>query len=418
MAPFFTNGTCDPYHPVTKPCTLGNFIVYAVNVSKPEHISKSLSFGTEQNIRIVLRNTGHDRLGKSTGAGALGIWTHDLKDIDIINYESTHYRGKAIKMGAGVQGFEALAAADKHGLQVVSGECPSVGIAGGYTQGGGHSALSGRYGLGADQALEWEVIDGEGNFRVANRYNENSDLFWALSGGGGGTYGVVWSLTAKAHPGTPVSGFNLTFTNDGISQDTFYKAISQFHATVPSLAGAGAMSLWRITNTSFNILPLTGPGIPVSELRELVKPFADGLTNLGIKYNTYSKQFPSYLTEFNTMQYPAPVSIAQYGGWLIPRSVIENNNDGLTAAIRYIIEDGGMFSGIGINVSKERVGDVHNAVLPAWRDTLIDIVLSTRWDFSAPREEMIALQDKMTYDYVPRLQQLAPDSGAYMNEVC
>ena len=46
-----------------------------------------------------------------------------------------------MKMGAGVQGFEAYAAADKAGLAVVGGECPTVGLAGGYTQGGGHSAL-------------------------------------------------------------------------------------------------------------------------------------------------------------------------------------------------------------------------------------------------------------------------------------
>jgi len=42
-------------------------------------------------------------------------------------------------MGAGVQAFEAYAAADKVGLNVMGGQCPTVGISGGYTQGGGHS---------------------------------------------------------------------------------------------------------------------------------------------------------------------------------------------------------------------------------------------------------------------------------------
>jgi FAD/FMN-containing dehydrogenase len=63
MAPFFTNGTCDPFHPVSKPCTLGNYVVYAVNVSKPEHISKAMQFATKHNIRVVVRNTGHDYNG-------------------------------------------------------------------------------------------------------------------------------------------------------------------------------------------------------------------------------------------------------------------------------------------------------------------------------------------------------------------
>ena len=69
-------------------------------------------------------------MGKSTGAGALAIWTHHLKKIEFLDYKSSYYIGKAIKMGAGVQGFEAYAAADKEGLNVVGGECPTVGLAG------------------------------------------------------------------------------------------------------------------------------------------------------------------------------------------------------------------------------------------------------------------------------------------------
>lgn len=64
---------------------------------------------------------------------------HKLKDITFSNYTSEVYTGPAVKMGAGVQAFEAYAASQKVGLDVVGGECPTVGIAGGYTQGGGHS---------------------------------------------------------------------------------------------------------------------------------------------------------------------------------------------------------------------------------------------------------------------------------------
>ncbi|EED23613.1 FAD/FMN-containing isoamyl alcohol oxidase MreA [Talaromyces stipitatus ATCC 10500] len=416
MAPWFTNETCDPFHAVSQPCTLGNYVVYSVNISKPEHISKTLAFAQQNNIRVVVRNTGHDYNGKSTGAGAIAIWTHNLKDREIIDYNSSYYQGKAIKIGAGVQGFEAYKLADQHGLQVVGGECPTVGIAGGYSQGGGHSSLASRYGLGADQTLEWEVIDGTGHYRVANRYR-NSDLYWALCGGGGSTYGVVWSMTSKAHPGTPVSGFNLTFTNDGISQDTFYKAVGKYHATLPSIVDAGAMSVWYFTNTSFSISPLTGPNIPVDELTNLVKPFTDTLTELGVKYTSYSQQYNSFLDEYNSLQGLIEVGTAQYGGWLMPRSVVETNNNNLTAAYRYIIEDGATFIGVGVNVSKALVGDdIYNSVLPAWRDTLIDTVITTPWHFTAPRSDMAAKQLKMTNDYIPRLKALAPESGAYMNE--
>ncbi|KAL2811443.1 hypothetical protein BJX63DRAFT_399278 [Aspergillus granulosus] len=415
MAPFFANGSCDPFHPVDKPCTLDNYIVYAVNVSQPDHISKAIQFTMKNNIRLVVRNTGHDYNGKSTGAGALGLWMHNLKDIKISNWKDAYYKGKAIKLGAGVQGFEAYAAADLQGLEVVGGECPSVGIAGGYTQGAGHSALASVHGLAADQVLQWEVIDGKGKFITATRDNKYSDLFWALSGGGGGTYGVVWSMTSKAHPGTPVSGLNLTFTNAGISQDTFYDAVTLYHATLPSLVDAGAMSVWYFTNTSFFISPLTGPNIPASKLEQLLKPFTDGLTKLGITYSLYAKDFRSYLAQFTAMQGAIEISTAQYGGWLVPRSVVLNNNEALTSAYRYITESGATFIGVGLNVSKVVAGDVHNAVLPAWRETLIDTTLTTPWKWDAD-DEMIAQQRKMTDDYIPRLTALSPDSGAYMNE--
>ncbi len=346
----------------------------------------------------------------------MGVWTHHLKDIKISDYKSKYYTGKAIKMGAGVQGFEAYKAAHDNKLQVVGGECPTVGIAGGYTQGGGHSALASKYGLAADQTLEWEVIDGTGVFRTVTR-DSNSDLYWALSGGGGGTYGVVWSLTAKAHPDIPVSAVNLTFTNAGISQDTFYKAVSAYHATLPSIVDAGVMSVWYFTNASFSISPLTAPGVPVKQLLALVKPFTDTLTKLKIKYNMYSQQFPGYLEEFTQMQGPIQVGIAQYGGRLVPRSVVVNNNDALTKAYRHITEDGALFIGVGVNVSRAVAGDVYNSVLPAWRDTLIDTVITTPWNFTAPISDMIKLQDKMTYDYIPTLEAVTPGSGVYMNEV-
>ena len=190
MAPFFANHSCDPFTGEATQCVVGTYVSYAVNITESQDVSCALQFARERNIRVVIRNTGHDYNGKSTGAGSIGIWTHYLKDIEIMDYSSPSYQGKAMRMGAGVQGFEAYAAANASGLVVVGGECPTVGLAGGYTQGGGHSALASKYGLAADQTLEFEVVDGIGTLLTANR-DQNSDMFWALSGGGGGAYGVV-----------------------------------------------------------------------------------------------------------------------------------------------------------------------------------------------------------------------------------
>ena len=380
MAPFFTNNSCSPFTSEQSPCLLGNYIAYAVDVTSPEHIAQTIAFATKHNIRLVIRNTGHDYLGKSTGAGALGIWTHHLKNITFADYRSPHYTGKAIKLGAGVQGIEAYEAAHSHGLTVVGGECPTVGIAGGYTQGGGHSTLASKFGLAADQTLEWEVITGDGKFLTANR-ETNSGLYWALSGGGGSTYGVVWSLTSKAHPDFITSGANLTFNSTGISQDIYYEAIGSYHTLLSTIVDAGAVSVWFFTNTTFAIDALNAPNLTAAEVTTLLKPFTDKLKSLHIKYNMAVKEYPTYLDEYNGMQaslFAGPsVGTAQYGGWLIPRSVVKNNNDALTMACRNITTGGGQFTGVAVNVSKAVTGDVYNAVLPAWRDVLIDVVIST-----------------------------------------
>lgn len=60
MAAAVANQTCDAFTPVTKDCTLGNMVVYAVNASTPLDLSKTIKFASAKNIRLVVRNTGHE----------------------------------------------------------------------------------------------------------------------------------------------------------------------------------------------------------------------------------------------------------------------------------------------------------------------------------------------------------------------
>ncbi len=197
-------------------------------------------------------------------------------------------------MGAGVQGFEISEAADNQGLLVVSGACDTVGVAGGFTQGGGHSPAASRFGLSADQALEWEVIDGCGRFHTASR-TLNTDLFWALSGGGGGSYGVVWSLTVKAHADIPTSGAYLNFTSATTTQDAFWKAVEAYHANLPILVDNGIETFYFVSSATFEVA-ITGPGVSAERLKTLLIPSP---TNYIIET---SRPFPPSTTTQDIMQ--------------------------------------------------------------------------------------------------------------------
>lgn len=269
------------------------------------------------------------------------------------------------------------------GFTVVGGECPTTGIAGGYSQGGGHSPQASKYGMAADQVLEWEVVTGEGKFVKASR-TENQDLYWALSGGGGGTYGVVYAMTSKAHPNIPTTGTNLTFSSEGISKDTYYAAVAAWHATLPDLVDAGGTCEWFVSPDSFLLTPFSGPGMTVEQATKLMQPMVDALKNLNISYElTGPILFPSYQDMFDVFVGELEIATSQYGGRMIPRKVVEEKPDDVVAVIRNIIEDSTTptsFFGVGLNVNKsiERGNDnVDNALFPVWRETLISAVIIT-----------------------------------------
>src|ERR1700737_4015613 len=85
----------------------------------------------------------------------------------------------------------------KGGRYVQGGGCGTVGVAG-LVQGGGFGSYSKRYGTAAASLLEAEIVTADGEVRIANACT-NADLFWALKGGGGGSFGVVTRVTLRTH---------------------------------------------------------------------------------------------------------------------------------------------------------------------------------------------------------------------------
>ncbi|KAH7303071.1 hypothetical protein B0I35DRAFT_415412 [Stachybotrys elegans] len=133
MNPLFLNNTCTPYESVNpSSCTLGNLAEYSINVTSAADAIAGVKFARTHRIRLVVKNTGHDYLGRSTGQGALSLWTHNLQDSALIeNHTSSTWNGAALRLGA-------------------AGYCPTGGTVGDYYLNSGFGALAAAYGLGSD----------------------------------------------------------------------------------------------------------------------------------------------------------------------------------------------------------------------------------------------------------------------------
>ncbi|KAH1339631.1 hypothetical protein KXV68_009729 [Aspergillus fumigatus] len=200
--------TCHAHSPRGAPCHQGRIPLYSAAVESVDQIQVAVRFAQRHRLRLVVRNTGHDTAGRSSGSDSFQIHCHRMKQIEYHdNFRalgSDIDRGPAVSVGAGVTLGEMYARGARDGWVVVGGECPTVGAAGGFLQGGGvssfHSFIDG---LAVDNVLEFEVVTAKGDVVVANDH-QNPDIFWALRGGGGGTFGIVTRATMRVHLNSPV----------------------------------------------------------------------------------------------------------------------------------------------------------------------------------------------------------------------
>ncbi|KAF4626016.1 hypothetical protein G7Y89_g12149 [Cudoniella acicularis] len=151
-------------------------------------------------------------LGKSTGAGSLSIWTRHLQGFEYYpTYTIGNYTGQAAHVGAGLQSFELGRAASQANVTIIAPGGSTVGAFGGFFQGGGHSAYTSFYGLGADQIIAINIVTADGRYITVDQ-NCNEDLYFAMRGGG-----PVTSVITKAHPLTPISTSSLAFSTSPLN---------------------------------------------------------------------------------------------------------------------------------------------------------------------------------------------------------
>lgn len=140
----------------------------------------------KNNVRLIVKNTGHDYMGRSIAPGSLSLWTHHLRDITYhksafkLYNSKTVITGDAVTTGAGTQMYDLYTMLDKFGRVVVGGGGKTVGL-GGYVTGGGHSLLSTKHGLAVDQVLQMTMVTPSGKVLTVNE-DSHPDLFWAMRG--------------------------------------------------------------------------------------------------------------------------------------------------------------------------------------------------------------------------------------------
>lgn len=119
------------------------------------------------------------------------MWTHYLKGFEFLKeYTMGEYKGPAARIGAALEAWEGANAMVAQNVTVVVPLDQSVGYGGGWQLGGGHGPLTSYRGLGADQILSLNVVTADGRFVTAD-LNQNTDLFFALRGGGGSKH-LLW----------------------------------------------------------------------------------------------------------------------------------------------------------------------------------------------------------------------------------
>ncbi|PGG99308.1 hypothetical protein AJ79_08576 [Helicocarpus griseus UAMH5409] len=422
---YWTNTTCLPTDNPEASCTLGYYPEYVIMAETASDVKAGIDFARENNVRLIIRNTGHDFLGRSTGYGSLAINTHSFKDMEYMKHYISpggEYEGSALKIGAGVQGVDIYSLLNKQDPPQVfiGGECATVGIAGGYIQGGGHGPLSTLYGMAADQALEFEVITADGEFRSVSAVN-NPDLFWALKGGGPATYAAVLSVTVKTFDDTKAAGFTLDLnTTHTTNADLFWKGVEIFHSYSNHWIENGMMVYFEIySGNMFRVHPAVGPNMTAEQLQTLAQPVMDELDAAGVPYDYAIKEFGSFYDLYMELFEPEPVpQTALVGGRIFAKADIADYNAEIVQGYRSGIDgDAGNMLYIG-HVVGPGVGkpEADNAIHPTWRQASTFTITSLAVPVGANLTQKRTLQDYLNEKVDGPLIAASPNGAAYVNE--
>ena len=165
-----------------------------VQIEDVDDVVAAVRFAREHGLAVTARGGGHGVAGNALSDGGLVVDLSRLKDVTVDPHARTARAGGGVTLG------ELDAATQVHGLATPLGVVSKTGIAG-LTLSGGIGWLRRKHGLSADNLVSLEVVTADGQVRTASE-TENTELFWALRGGGG-SFGVVTALEYRLHPVGP-----------------------------------------------------------------------------------------------------------------------------------------------------------------------------------------------------------------------
>ena len=195
----------------------------------------------------------------------------------------------------------------------------------------GQVVLTDRF-AGVDNVLEITIVTADGNHVIANPYR-NEDLFWALRGGGGGTWGVVTSVTYKTHPSKPLSSAILlaNSTNANSTQNILTEIIR----LTPSLVEQGYGGYGGIF-AGLIVLFVASPNVTAEETQATFLPLFEFVASQpGVSAVNSTAVYQDALSCYETI---APflgnvVGVPnELSSWLLPRDIVETDRPGDLAA--------------------------------------------------------------------------------------
>ncbi len=205
---------------------------YAVKARNTADVAAAVNFARDKNLRLVVKGTGHSYLGTSSAPDSLLVWTRGMNAVTLHDsFLGQGCEGKiapvpAVTAEAGAVWIDLYTAVTTNaGRYVQGGGCTDVGVAG-LVQSGGFGSFSRGFGTAASGLLEAQLVTADGAIRIANACT-NPDLYWALKGGGGGSWGVITRLTLRTHDLPPFLGWAWG-TVKARSDDSFRKLIARF----------------------------------------------------------------------------------------------------------------------------------------------------------------------------------------------